>query len=109
MNKVTTINLNGRAYQLEEAGYTALKEYLEKARAALEGNPDLNEIMADLEQAIADKCDERLSAHKNVMGTAEIEAIIRAMGPVEDRAEGEAKSANAEEAAKTRTHTKERA
>ena len=27
MNKVTTINLNGNAYQLEESGYEALRDY----------------------------------------------------------------------------------
>jgi len=90
MNKVITINLNGKAYQLEEAGYAALKEYLDAARAALAQNPDESEIMADLEQAIADKCDARLSPHKNVVTLSEVEAIIKAMGPVEGGAEREA-------------------
>ncbi|HVO28371.1 MAG TPA: PspC domain-containing protein [Candidatus Paceibacterota bacterium] len=83
MNKVTTINLNGRAYQLEEAGYEALRAYLETASRKLEENPDRDEIMADFEQAIADKCDDRLRGHKDVISTKEIEAIIAAMGPVD--------------------------
>ena len=33
MNKVITINLNGVAYQLEEAGYEALRVYLGKDAA----------------------------------------------------------------------------
>lgn len=103
MNKVITINLNGRAYQLEEAGYAALTEYLEKARAALKGNPDLVEIMADLEQAIADKCDARLSQYKNVMESAEIDEIIRAMGPVEGKTEDEKKSETNEKAEEKHT------
>ena len=54
MNKVTTINLNGKAYQVEEAGYELLRKYLDQAGVKLEGNPDKTEIMGDFEQAIAD-------------------------------------------------------
>src|SRR5665213_1581629 len=83
MNKVTTINLNGRAYQLEEGGEAVLRKYLETAAAKLAGNPDKDEIMADFEQAIADKFDQKLNGHKNVVSEKEIEEIIAAMGPVE--------------------------
>lgn len=83
MNKVTTINLNGRAYQMEDAGYEALRKYLDQAAAKLHDNPDKDEIMADFETAVADKCDAHLSPRKNVVTTAEIEEIIKAMGPVD--------------------------
>jgi hypothetical protein len=56
MNKVTTINLNGKAYQIEEAGYELLRKYLDQAAKKLEGNPDKDEIMGDFEHAIAEKC-----------------------------------------------------
>ncbi len=39
--------------------------------------------MADLEQAIAEKCGRYLGASKNVVTVAEIETIIAEMGPVE--------------------------
>jgi len=83
MNKVTTINLNGRAYQMEEAGYDVLRKYLDEARGQLKDDPDQAEIMADFEQAIADKCDAHLAPRKNVVTAAEIEEIIKAMGPVD--------------------------
>lgn len=86
MNRVTTINLNGRAYQLEEGGENVLRKYLETAAAKLAGNPDKDEIMADFEQAIADKFDQKLNGHKNVVSEKEIEEIIAAMGPVEGEA-----------------------
>ena len=38
MQKVITINLNGRAYQLEEAAYEALRTYLNLAEVRLEDN-----------------------------------------------------------------------
>lgn len=83
MQKVISINLNGNAYQLDESGYEALREYLAGAERALAGNPDRAEIIADLEQAIADKCRTFLGPHKSVVNAQEIEQVIREMGPIE--------------------------
>ena len=51
MNKVVTIDLNGRAYQLEESGFDALRAYLDDAEVRLADDPGKAEIIADLEQA----------------------------------------------------------
>ena len=83
MNKVITINLNGVAYQLEEGGYDALRAYLDHAARRLEGNPDKDEIITDIEQAIADKFRALLGAHKTVVNTKEVTGVIAEMGPVE--------------------------
>jgi phage shock protein PspC (stress-responsive transcriptional regulator) len=82
MRKVTTINLNNNAYQIDEDGFEALREYLESAERALASNPDRAEILADLEQAIADKCRLALGTYKTVINAAEIERILKEMGPV---------------------------
>ena len=84
MNKVVVANLNGNAYQLEEAGYHALRAYLDRAETQLRENPDRVEILGDLEQAIGEKCDQFLGAHKNVVTSAEVERILAEMGPVHD-------------------------
>lgn len=83
MQKVITINLNGHAYQIEEGGYAALVAYLEGAERQLKDNPDRAEIVADLEQAIGEKCLRFLSAHKTVVTSSEVEHIIKEMGPVD--------------------------
>ena len=83
MQKVISINLNGHAYQLDESGYDALRDYLSGADRALAGNPDRAEIIADLEQAIADKCRKFLGGHKSVISTAEVDQIIKEMGPID--------------------------
>ena len=88
MQKVITINLNGHAYQIDEAGYDALREYLDEAERALAGNPDRREIVADLEQAIADKCQPFLGPHKSVVTAAEVAQIVKEMGPIEAPADG---------------------
>jgi phage shock protein PspC (stress-responsive transcriptional regulator) len=83
MQKVVGINLNGRAYHVEEPGYDALVAYLDRARARLADNPDRDEILADFEQAIAEKCNRLLGPNKTVVSAAEIEGILAEMGPVE--------------------------
>ena len=83
MNTVIIINLNGNAFHLEEPGYHSLRAYLERAQAQLKDNPDKTEIMADLEQAIADKCAHFLRPHKNVLSAAEIDEVLKEMGPVQ--------------------------
>ena len=83
MNKVTTVNLNGRAYQVEERAFEALRAYLDEATRLLADDPDCSEILADLEQAIADKGARLLGAGKNVLSEAEMRQILGQMGPVE--------------------------
>ncbi len=105
MQKVISINLNGNAYQLDESGYDALREYLAGAEGALDRNPDRQEIIADLEQAIADKCGKFLGSHKTVVTASEVEQIVREMGPVNaataDDAAGDNASAGTQQAAGT--------
>ena len=83
MQKVISINLNGHAYQLEEGGYDALREYLAGAASDLASNPDRDEIIADLEQAIGDKCAAFLGPHKSVVTEGEVRQIVAEMGPVD--------------------------
>jgi len=83
MRPVISVSLNGRAYQLEDDAHAALADYLDSASRALAGNPDQAEILADLEQAIADKLERCLNPHKNVVVRGEIEQVIREMGPVD--------------------------
>jgi len=102
MQKVVTISLNGIAYQLEEPGYNQLRAYLERAESRLQDSPDRAEVMADLEQAIGEKCRGVLGPHKTVVNSAEVERIIMEMGPVESADEKErARAAGGDSAAGT--------
>jgi phage shock protein PspC (stress-responsive transcriptional regulator) len=95
MNTVIIVNLNGNAFHLEEPGFQSLRVYLERAQAALKDNPDKAEIMADLEQAIADKCAHFLQPHKNVLTAAEIDEVLQEMGPVQSENAADAAAASA--------------
>jgi phage shock protein PspC (stress-responsive transcriptional regulator) len=83
MQKVISINLNGNAYQLDESGYERLRDYLAGAERQLKENLDRAEIMADLEQAIADKCGKYLGPTKTVVAAGEVDQIVAEMGPVD--------------------------
>jgi phage shock protein PspC (stress-responsive transcriptional regulator) len=83
MQKVITVSLNGNAYQLDEDAFACLSRYLDQSAAALAGNPDKAEIIADLEQAIGEKCRRYLHSHKTVVTGTELQQIIAEMGPVD--------------------------
>jgi phage shock protein PspC (stress-responsive transcriptional regulator) len=83
MNKVIAINLGGTAYQLEEDGYDALRAYLESAAARLQGNPDRDEILSDIERAIGEKFRALLGSYKTVIVAKEVAAVLTEMGPIE--------------------------
>ncbi|MGE0045589.1 MAG: PspC domain-containing protein [Hyphomonadaceae bacterium] len=87
METVVTVNLNGVAYQLETSAHAALAAYLDRARVSLAANPDKDEIVRDLEQAIGDKARAYLNAHKNVLLGGEMSTILQEMGPVSEEAE----------------------
>jgi hypothetical protein len=55
-----TARLNRSTLQFDEAAYARLESYLADASRTLAGNPDQSEILADLEQAIADQCSRRM-------------------------------------------------
>jgi len=100
MQKVISINLNGIAYQLEEGGYGVLRDYLSQAERELTANPDRAEIMLDLEQAIADKCQRFLEPHKAIVTEAEVAQIVAEMGPVSSGPEAEGAGQKSESGAK---------
>lgn len=107
MNKVIIVNLNGTAFQLEEDGYNALRTYLEGAAQRLSQNPDRGEIIADIEQAIAEKFRGLTSKFKNVVETKEVLAVISEMGPIDDdSADAETTSAHSSSCASEQTKTR---
>jgi phage shock protein PspC (stress-responsive transcriptional regulator) len=82
MQKVVHASLHGHGFTIEEEGYEALREYLAHAGGQLSADPDREEILGDLEQAIADKCARYLGPHKSVVTAAEMRQVLDEMGPV---------------------------
>ena len=82
MQRVVSINLNGNAYQLEENGYSALFAYIDATEAQLKDSADRAQRLADLERAVAEKCQACLGPHKTVVTSSEIDRIIFDLGPI---------------------------
>lgn len=83
MKRVITASLNRNAYQFEEDAYARLEAWLAEASARLAGDPDRTEILADLEQAIADQCAQRLRPHQQVVTLEELQPALDHVGRVE--------------------------
>ena len=83
MNKVITIHLHGRAFQVEEPGYNKLQQYLAEAATRLDKDPDKEEIVSDLEQSIGEKFNRFLTPGKTVIMEKEVEVVLNEMGPVQ--------------------------
>jgi phage shock protein PspC (stress-responsive transcriptional regulator) len=83
MERVVFVHLRGQALHIEEPAYEKVRAYLDGAARSLSDNPDQDEIIADIEQAIAEKCKLRLSAHMQVVTVSDMEAVLKEMGPVQ--------------------------
>ena len=89
MQRVITVSLNHNSYVLEEDAHARLEHYLAESAATLSSNPDRAEILADLEQAIADQCSRRLQPGHTVITLAELQPALEEIGRVADPAASE--------------------
>lgn len=83
MKRVITASLNRNAFQFEEDAYARLEGWLADASARLRGDPDRAEILADLEQSVADKCSRRLPTGRTVISLEELVPALQEIGHVE--------------------------
>jgi phage shock protein PspC (stress-responsive transcriptional regulator) len=78
-----TVTLNRSTLQFEESAYQRLEQYLAEAGRTLDGNPDQAEILADLEQAVADQCQRRMRPGSGVVTLAELQPALDEVGSVQ--------------------------
>lgn len=83
MQRVITVSLNRNVHHLEEDAHARLESYLARAAQRLEAYPDRAEVMADLEQAVADQCKRRLPAGQSAITLAELAPALDEIGEVE--------------------------
>jgi phage shock protein PspC (stress-responsive transcriptional regulator) len=84
----TTVRLNRTVLQLDDAAHARLEEYLAESASLLEGDPDPQEILADLEQAVADQCMRRLQPQQTVVTLAELAPALEEIGAVQAPSDG---------------------
>ncbi len=78
-----TAKLNRFTLQFEQAAFARLEAYFADAERVLEGNPDRAEILADLEEAVADQCRRRMRHDQAIVSLAELEPALEEIGRVQ--------------------------
>jgi phage shock protein PspC (stress-responsive transcriptional regulator) len=88
-----TVSLNRTTLQFDEAAYARLEQYLAESASLLEGDPDPQEILNDLEQAVADQCTRRMGPDQAIVTLEQLEPALAEIGAVQVPGGGTAPSA----------------
>jgi phage shock protein PspC (stress-responsive transcriptional regulator) len=78
-----TVTLNRSSLQIDEPAHARLEAYLAEAARTLDGHPDRDEILADLEQAVADQCLPRLASRESIVTLAILDPALEEIGPLQ--------------------------
>lgn len=79
----TVVQLNRSVLQFDDAAHARLEQYLAESASLLEGDPEPEEILADLEQAVADQCTRRLAPGQVVVTLQELTPALDEIGAVQ--------------------------
>lgn len=80
MKKTVNANIGGRVVSLEEDAFAVLTEYLESIKRTLAENPDRDEIIKDVEAAMAEHLRATLSSYKESITVVDVETLKETMG-----------------------------
>jgi phage shock protein PspC (stress-responsive transcriptional regulator) len=78
-----TARLNRVTLQFEEPAFARLEAYFAEASRTLDGNPDRPEILADLEEAVAEQCRRRMQPGQDIVTMAELGPALEEIGAVQ--------------------------
>lgn len=85
MKKVESIEIQGRLFPIQPTAYKALEKYLQTIRHHFSKYDDTFEVVSDIESRIAEKfADEILTPQHDSITVADVRAIMKEIGSVED-------------------------
>jgi len=84
MKKNISINISGIIFHIEEDGYEKLKGYLDTIHRYFASYDDSSEIIADIENRIAEIFLSKLKEGKQVITIEDVEALMTTMGGIKD-------------------------
>lgn len=84
MNKTLTVNLGGTIYQIDEEAHRLLDNYLSNLKRYFRKQEGADEIVADIENRIAELFTERICPEKKVLCVSDVQEVINRMGTPED-------------------------
>lgn len=85
MKKVIDISLSGypTPFKADEEAYVVLRQYLDRAAAQLKADPYHEDVVRDLEQSIAEKLAVVAASGIEILGVAEVNAVLAEVGAVD--------------------------
>jgi phage shock protein PspC (stress-responsive transcriptional regulator) len=107
MKKNISINISGIIFHVEEDGYERLQNYLESISRYFSTFEDNKEIVADIENRIAEIFLSKLDDGKQVINPEDIDGLIATMGTISDFEAIEEESTFTEEAQLPKEETTE--
>jgi phage shock protein PspC (stress-responsive transcriptional regulator) len=84
MKKTLTINLAGMVYHIDEDAFQKLKAYLDALHKKFRLEPDVKELIADIEARIAELLSERLGNRRQVVTLDDVQNVITILGDPEE-------------------------
>src|SRR6478736_2483745 len=84
MKKNISINISGIIFHIEEDGYETLRKYLDSINRYFSSFEDSSEIIADIENRIAEIFLSKLNESKQVITAEDVSQLMVIMGNVND-------------------------
>ncbi len=84
MKRTVSINLNNQNFQIEEDAYDKLATYLESIKRHCGVGADAAEVIADIENSLAEKFKLTITPYKEIITIEDVHNLIKIMGTVED-------------------------
>jgi DNA-binding PadR family transcriptional regulator/phage shock protein PspC (stress-responsive transcriptional regulator) len=97
MKKALQITIAGTLFTIEEDAYQALDHYLQSIKKYFSTYPDNTEILQDIEARIAERLNEHIKNTHSIVTSEGVQAVIAAMGTVEDFAKASGVSSESAE------------
>ena len=101
MNKTITVNIGGLVFNIEELAYDKLRNYLAAISSWFKGQEGEEEIIADIEQRVAELFTERLVNGRQVVTEEDVDFVIATMGQPEQYETHDEESGSTENASST--------
>jgi len=84
MKPTIKVSIGGFAFNLEEDAYRVLNNYLQALRNHFQGNPESDEIIADIEARLSELLLMRMSKNEGAVSLEDAQEIIKIMGNPKD-------------------------
>ncbi len=84
MEKIISINFQGRVIPIEETAYNNLKKYIDSLRSHFANEEGSDEIINDIENRIAELLNDRLKHGAPCIVSKDVTAVIDSIGRLED-------------------------